>query len=120
MVLRGFSQHGLPAKTVLRPIIGRSFSNVSVACRTEEPSFGTVLSYTNPAGTHYFEGRCEGTILREERGEGGFGYDSIFRPNGFDRSFAELGIDEKNGISHRGRALRSFFEFFTTEPGSGQ
>ena len=51
------------------------------------------------------EGRCEGVILSTPRGEGGFGYDPIFRPLGHERSMAELSMEEKNAVSHRGRAL---------------
>ena len=50
-------------------------------------------------------GECHGHITRELRGEGGFGYDPVFIPDGFDKSFAELGTDFKNTISHRARAL---------------
>ena len=50
-------------------------------------------------------GTCEGRILRAPRGEGGFGYDPVFVPQGFDRSMAELTLDEKNRVSHRGKAL---------------
>ena len=55
---------------------------------------------------HETEGACEGRIAEEERGRTGFGYDPIFRPDGFDRTLAELSPEEKNAISHRGRALR--------------
>lgn len=54
------------------------------------------------------EGTCEGSILRAPVGEGGFGYDPIFLPAGFDRSMAELSAAEKDAISHRGNALRLF------------
>jgi len=54
------------------------------------------------------EGVCEGRILYAPRGENGFGYDPIFQPEGFDRSMAELTMEEKNAVSHRGRALRIF------------
>lgn len=53
------------------------------------------------------EGMCEGEILMAATGEGGFGYDPIFRPDGFDRSMAELEREEKDEISHRGRAFRA-------------
>lgn len=53
-----------------------------------------------------FSGAVEGRILGERRGEGGFGYDPLFAPEGHDRSFAELGGEVKNAMSHRGRALR--------------
>ena len=52
-----------------------------------------------------FSGAVEGSILEEKTGEGGFGYDPLFMPDGFDRSFAELGEDVKNTISHRARAV---------------
>ncbi len=51
------------------------------------------------------EGKCPGVIAYEMSGENGFGYDPVFVPNGFDRTFAELSEEEKNKISHRGRAL---------------
>lgn len=68
--------------------------------------FRTVVAYVDATGMHYFEGICPGMIIHEERGSGGFGYDSIFVPDGTDRTFAELGSDEKNEMSHRGRALQ--------------
>jgi XTP/dITP diphosphohydrolase len=52
-------------------------------------------------------GQLEGTLLREPRGEGGFGYDPILQPSGMDRSCAELSAEEKNAISHRGHAFRA-------------
>ncbi len=55
-------------------------------------------------------GECEGTITREMLGENGFGYDCIFQPEGFDRTMGQLSAEEKNAISHRGRALRDFAE----------
>ena len=54
------------------------------------------------------EGTCEGTILSAPRGENGFGYDPVFCPDGFDCSMAELTMEEKNAISHRGKALAQF------------
>jgi XTP/dITP diphosphohydrolase len=57
------------------------------------------------------EGVCEGRISFEEKGQGGFGYDPIFIPEGFDRTMAQLNREEKNRISHRGRALADFFDF---------
>lgn len=53
------------------------------------------------------EGACEGVILEAAQGEGGFGYDPIFSPAGFDRSMAELSKEEKDALSHRGRAFRA-------------
>lgn len=54
------------------------------------------------------EAACEGDILKAPRGENGFGYDPIFQPEGFERSMAELTMEEKNAISHRGKALVRF------------
>ena len=79
--------------------------------RNRTAQFRTVLAFTDQTGTRYFEGRCRGTILSEERGTGGFGYDSIFLPEWSDLSFAELTIEEKNRMSHRARAISQFFEF---------
>ncbi|MFO7724278.1 MAG: RdgB/HAM1 family non-canonical purine NTP pyrophosphatase [Oceanipulchritudo sp.] len=54
---------------------------------------------------HSFEGRCEGTIVDRAAGTEGFGYDPLFRPRGYDRTFAELGSEIKNRLSHRSQAL---------------
>ncbi len=62
------------------------------------------------------EGGCEGTLLGGPRGPGGFGYDPIFVPAGWDRTMAELARDEKDLISHRGRALRALGEILRREP----
>ncbi len=56
------------------------------------------------------EGFCEGKIVETPRGSGGFGYDPLFIPDGFDRTFAELTTEEKHEISHRGKALRALKE----------
>ena len=58
-----------------------------------------------------FEGIVEGEIIRERRGGEGFGYDPIFQPDGYDKTFAELGMDIKNQISHRARATQKLCEF---------
>ena len=60
---------------------------------------------------HKFEGIVNGEITREKSGAGGFGYDPIFRPDGYDKTFAELGADIKNQISHRARAVAKLAEF---------
>jgi len=62
-----------------------------------------------PGGIHLtVNGECHGKILTELRGTGGFGYDQVFLPDGYEKSMAELNPDEKNTISHRGIALREF------------
>ena len=73
--------------------------------------FRTVIAFVTNEDVNFFEGVCEGAIITEKRGKKGFGYDPVFVPEGDDRTFAELGSDEKNKISHRGRALQKFIEF---------
>ena len=60
---------------------------------------------------HQFEGIVEGEIIRERRGGEGFGYDPIFQPSGYDQTFAELGMEVKNHISHRARAVAKLAEY---------
>ena len=60
---------------------------------------------------HLFEGIVEGEIMQERSGAEGFGYDPIFRPAGYEKTFAEMSADEKNSISHRGRATRKLCEY---------
>ena len=70
--------------------------------------FICVAAYVRPDGFEQVaEGRFQGRILREPRGEGGFGYDPIFQPEGLEISAAELSPKEKDAISHRGKALRA-------------
>lgn len=77
--------------------------------------FRTVIAFADGGDVHLFEGTCDGRIIDEERGVGGFGYDALFIPEGQDRTFAEMSKEEKNKISHRGRALRRFAEYFRAE-----
>lgn len=67
------------------------------------------LAYPNKK-TKVFEGRVNGTIAEKPQGNGGFGYDPIFIPEGYDKTFAELGDDVKNKISHRSRALEKLIK----------
>ncbi|MDO4190477.1 MAG: non-canonical purine NTP diphosphatase [Bacteroidales bacterium] len=73
--------------------------------------FCTVVALIKNGETHYFEGVVEGEILTERHGNEGFGYDPIFRPKGYEKSFAELTTEEKNAISHRGRAVAKLIDF---------
>jgi XTP/dITP diphosphohydrolase len=77
--------------------------------------FRTVISLIWNGAEHFFEGTVEGTIRTERCGTAGFGYDPIFQPNGYDITFAEMSIDEKNRISHRGRAVDQLIEFLNTQ-----
>ncbi len=73
--------------------------------------FRTVIAFVNGKSEHLFEGVCEGEIIHKPIGDKGFGYDPVFRPNGYQKTFAELHAEEKNRISHRGRALQKFLEY---------
>lgn len=68
--------------------------------------FKCVIAICSPSGGEYFaEGLCEGTILNEPRGSGGFGYDPLFYLPQYQKTFSELELEEKNIVSHRGKAL---------------
>ena len=73
--------------------------------------FRTVIALILEGQVYLFEGIVKGEILTERHGDKGFGYDPIFKPDGFDLSFAEMDLDDKNEISHRGRATRKLAEF---------
>ncbi len=77
--------------------------------------FRTVISLIYQGEPHTFEGIVEGEILTEEWGAGGFGYDPIFRPSGYDISFAQMPLEEKNRISHRGRAIAAMADFLRAQ-----
>jgi XTP/dITP diphosphohydrolase len=73
--------------------------------------FRTVISLINETGAHQFEGVCEGSIINERRGEGGFGYDSVFVPKGASTTFAEMTMAEKNKFSHRKKAMSALIQY---------
>ncbi|WP_140937448.1 non-canonical purine NTP diphosphatase [Sphingobacterium lumbrici] len=73
--------------------------------------FRTVISLFLNEQQHFFDGTIEGQIIQERRGEGGFGYDPIFMPDGYDKTFAEMSAAEKNQISHRAIAVRKLADF---------
>ena len=73
--------------------------------------FRTVVAYMDGTGVYYFEGYVTGVIEHEVRGNGGFGYDPVFTPDGYECRFSELSMADKNKISHRGQAIRKFAEF---------
>lgn len=76
--------------------------------------FKTVICLNLNGKQHLFEGIVNGEITTEKIGKGGFGYDPIFRPNGFDETFAQLSLEIKNVISHRGIATQKLIEFLRT------
>lgn len=75
--------------------------------------FRCVISLILDGEEHFFEGIVEGSITAQPSGETGFGYDPIFQPEGYSKTFAEMTAEEKNMISHRGRAIAKLVEFLT-------
>ena len=73
--------------------------------------FRTAISLILDGKEYLFEGVIKGEIIKEKRGDSGFGYDPVFMPKGYDRTFAELGNDIKNQISHRALAVQKLCEF---------
>lgn len=73
--------------------------------------FRTVVALMKEGKEYTFEGICRGTIASEKMGTDGFGYDPIFIPDGFDRTFAQMTSEEKNQVSHRGKAIQKLLAF---------
>ncbi len=73
--------------------------------------FRTVIALIEGSEVHEFEGRIDGTIATSRHGEGGFGYDKVFVPEGESRTFAEMKAEEKNAISHRAKATEKLIAF---------
>ena len=73
--------------------------------------FRTCIALIYDGETHFFDGVVEGHIITEKRGDGGFGYDPLFVPDGYEKTFAEMGNEVKNNISHRARAVAQLAEF---------
>ena len=76
-----------------------------------EARFITVVALNMNGKQYLFRGICKGDILKEKKGKSGFGYDPIFQPKSFDRSFAEMDLNEKGKISHRGKAMKELITF---------
>jgi XTP/dITP diphosphohydrolase len=85
----------------------RQFQTVS-----RRAQFRTVIAYVSDMEELVFEGICVGQITRDIRGEGGFGYDPVFMPLGYQITFAEMDSHVKNKISHRGKAIRELLAYF--------
>lgn len=79
--------------------------------RDRTAQFRTVIVLLMDGKMQEFEGVCRGKITSDRSGKGGFGYDPIFTPQGYDVTFAEMTMDEKNDISHRGKAVRALVDF---------
>jgi XTP/dITP diphosphohydrolase len=79
--------------------------------RDRSAQFRTVIVLLMDGKMQEFEGVCRGSITTERSGSQGFGYDPIFRPQGYDITFAEMSMEEKNAISRRGKAVRALVEY---------
>lgn len=77
--------------------------------------FKCILVLYDGISKRSFEGACEGRIIDSIRGDEGFGYDPVFVPKGYEKTFAELGIKVKNELSHRAKALKSLLDFLKME-----
>jgi XTP/dITP diphosphohydrolase len=106
--LRGFP--GVYSAYVYKTLGYEGILKLLEGIEKREAYFKSVVAYWD-GEVHMFSGRVDGEITREPRGSGGFGFDPIFRPHGFDKTFAEMTTEEKNKISHRGRALKAFAEW---------
>lgn len=73
--------------------------------------FRTIIALIIDGKEYLFEGKVEGEIIEDEKGNAGFGYDPIFRPKGFSETFAEMDVNKKNKISHRGLAVENLMVF---------
>jgi XTP/dITP diphosphohydrolase len=90
---------------VLKKLVGQT---------NRKAQFRTVISLIIDGKETLFEGIVNGTILKEKYGEKGFGYDPIFQPEDFDISFAEMDLNKKNEISHRGRAVKKLIAYLNS------
>lgn len=77
--------------------------------------FRTIVCLIQNGTEHLFEGIVKGSIITEERGSAGFGYDPVFQPEGYSKTFAELGDNVKNTISHRARAIGQLVDFLKSQ-----
>ena len=83
------------------------------AQKNRNACFRTVISLNLNGEEYFFEGKVVGEILLQKTGDDGFGYDPIFKPTGFDQSFAEMTMAQKNEISHRGLAVKKLLHFLS-------
>ncbi|MDP5081417.1 MAG: non-canonical purine NTP diphosphatase [Winogradskyella sp.] len=78
--------------------------------------FKTVIALHLNGELKTFTGICKGDITKEKHGDGGFGYDPVFRPEGYDKTFAEISLEEKNRVGHRGKAVTLLIAYLNGQP----
>lgn len=81
--------------------------------KNRKARFKTIIALILNSKTHTFEGVVEGIITKKPKGENGFGYDPVFIPSGYTKTFGELSIEEKNSISHRSLAMNKLIDFIS-------
>ncbi|MFT4697494.1 MAG: XTP/dITP diphosphohydrolase [Flavobacteriaceae bacterium] len=79
-----------------------------------QSQFKTVISLRIDTAEELFIGICKGEIIKEKRGDQGFGYDPIFQPKGFSETFAQMTLEQKSEVGHRGKAVRKLIEFLSS------
>ena len=84
--------------------------------QNRKAQFKTVIALQLNGNLHSFTGICKGEITTAKQGNSGFGYDPIFKADGYDKTFAELSLEEKNKIGHRGKAVKQLIEFLMKHP----
>lgn len=90
--------------------IDKLLANLS-AIQNKTARFRTVISLILDGREYFFEGICPGKIIPERKGKNGFGYDPVFVPDGSDKTFAEMNMEEKNKFSHRKKAMQKLIDF---------
>ncbi|MGA1865883.1 MAG: XTP/dITP diphosphatase [Thermoplasmatota archaeon] len=112
--LNGFP--GVYSEYVQRTIGNKGILSLMKDLTNRRAYFRTVIGFYQPGeGVSLLRGECPGAISFEERGKQGFGYDPIFIPQGDERTFAEMSVDEKNGLSHRIKAVKGLVDMLLRE-----
>lgn len=99
--------------------IEKLLANISPA-ENKAARFRTVISLILDGKEYFFEGICYGRIVSERKGNKGFGYDPVFLPDGSEKTFAEMELDEKNQYSHRRKAMDKLITFLNNDYGQNQ
>jgi XTP/dITP diphosphohydrolase len=107
-----YAEHGASDSDNIRKLLDE-LKDVQPDSRTAR--FKCIIVLYDGITKRSFEGACEGRINDSTRGDEGFGYDPVFVPNGYEKTFAELGIKVKNKLSHRAKALKSLLDFLIME-----
>lgn len=103
-----YAGNGHDAKANMKKLLSEMQGHANRKAR-----FRSVIALVLDGKEYLFDGIVNGTIIEDERGAAGFGYDPLFVPNGYDKTFSELGNEIKNAISHRALAVKKLCEFLT-------